>query len=340
MEELNNKAGDARGRKGGRRGSKKNFAMASKIVGRFAGLTKQSSVASEVSEPSESSSAQPSKSKQEKREEWQKAAKKSIDLGPTSPSGSQISTDAPSQTSSTTKIKSMGGLMRKVSPKAGAAASAKSSAASAKGVTPPTSKKRGGGGIFASKLGKMRSDMSFGPSAQMGSNIRSLQSASMILGKFITAKASKKSEDEVLAGFGEEKDSSSDEELKLPALEKQSSKEEAAPANPFAMGKKKNLLGKIGKAASVAKSRLQSAASIDAESDAGGGAVSLTMLSKMAAFQKHTKLLIAAAYVGGQLAPWDQLTKTWMTGIPTSIRFLGRSCRVRLLISFPHFQIR
>ena len=62
-----------------------------------------------------------------------------------------------------------------------------------------------------------------------------------------------------------------------------------------------------------------------------GGGVSMTMLSKMAAFQKHSKILIAAAYVGGTLAPWDQLTKTWMTGIPTSVRFLGRSCRVCII---------
>jgi hypothetical protein len=69
----------------------------------------------------------------------------------------------------------------------------------------------------------------------------------------------------------------------------------------------------------------------DAEGAPAFGGLTLTTLTKVAAFQKSTKILVAAAYVGGQIAPWEQLTKTWATGIPTSIRFLGRSCRVRLI---------
>ena len=45
------------------------------------------------------------------------------------------------------------------------------------------------------------------------SNVKSLQSASVILGKFIKAKAIKKTDDEVLAGFGAEKGGSDDDSL-------------------------------------------------------------------------------------------------------------------------------
>ncbi len=64
--------------------------------------------------------------------------------------------------------------------------------------------------------------------------------------------------------------------------------------------------------------------------DDGDGKVSLDMVSKLAQFQRQTRFLIAAAYVGSHLAPLDELKKTWLTGIPTSIRFLGRSCRVSI----------
>ena len=315
--------------------NRKNFAMASRVVGRFSGLTRQTSGASETSDPSESAPAgasrPPSSSIQGRRgSNWKVAAQKSVD-GP-SPAGSQAS-EVPSQASS--KIKSMGGLVRKISPKQpGSVTPATSSKGGnvLKAGSQPTSKKRSGGSAMSfSKLSKM--NMSFGPTGSFGTNIKSLQSASMILGKFIKTKSSKKTEDEVLAGFGAEKESSSDEELKItkPMLEKQISKEEAHTV------RKKGLLGKIGRAASVAKSKMKSGSSIDEPESGGGGdqgGVSLTMLSKMATFQKQTRLLIAAAYVGGQLAPWDALTKTWGTGIPTSIRFLGRSSRVSTKIKF------
>jgi hypothetical protein len=54
----------------------------------------------------------------------------------------------------------------------------------------------------------------------------------------------------------------------------------------------------------------------------------MAMVSKLAAFQKNTRVLVAAASNPGQTVSFDDLTRTWMTGIPTSIRFLGRSCRV------------
>ena len=44
-------------------------------------------------------------------------------------------------------------------------------------------------------------------------NVKSLQSASMIIGKFIKAKAVKKTDEEVLEGFGAEKQSSDDDSL-------------------------------------------------------------------------------------------------------------------------------
>ena len=44
-------------------------------------------------------------------------------------------------------------------------------------------------------------------------NVKSLQSASMIIGKFIKAKAVKKTDEEVLDGFGAEKHSSDDDSL-------------------------------------------------------------------------------------------------------------------------------
>ena len=43
--------------------------------------------------------------------------------------------------------------------------------------------------------------------------MKSLQSASMIIGKFIKAKAVKKTDEEVLEGFGAEKQSSDDDSL-------------------------------------------------------------------------------------------------------------------------------
>lgn len=44
-------------------------------------------------------------------------------------------------------------------------------------------------------------------------NVKSLQSASVILGKFIKAKAVKKTDEEVLAGFGAEKGDSEEDSL-------------------------------------------------------------------------------------------------------------------------------
>ncbi len=287
-------------------------------------MTRQTSVASEVSESETNSrptSSNVNAQAGSRKGSWMNVAQKSVDQPSISPASSQVSADSskPKQT--------VAGLLRKVSPgKSGQASAASGKVSAAKSiVSPATSKKRGGGGgVFASKMSKMR-DMSFGPSGSVGINVKSLQSASMILGRFIKAKTVKKSEDEVLAGFGAEKENSSDDDNIKNTLERQASVPKEEPTT-----RKKGLLGKIGRAASVAKSRLKSGASFDTPADGpDGGGVSLTMLSKMATFQKQTRILIAAAYVGGQIAPWDQLTKTWLTGIPTSIRFLGRSCRVR-----------
>ena len=82
------------------------------------------------------------------------------------------------------------------------------------------------------------------------SNVKSLQSASMILGKFIKAKAIKKTDEEVLAGFGAE--ISFSEEDSLGQSMKETLKDEKA-------GQKKSLFakdafrmqGKLGAAAKI-----------------------------------------------------------------------------------------
>ena len=82
--------------------------------------------------------------------------------------------------------------------------------------------------------------------------MKSLQSVSTILGRFIKTKASKRTDDEILEGFGAEKDSS-DEELKISHLKtsKDSSDDPGSTPKP-----KKSLFGRINKAASFAKSRM------------------------------------------------------------------------------------
>lgn len=142
----------------------------------------------------------------------------------------------------------------------------------------------------------------------------------MVVGRFMKKKSNKKTDEEVLAGFGAEHESS-EEDFKV----NKSSKSEE-PAKKSIGGGLKN---KFGKMASMAKRQISTASDTskpEAAEDNPG--VSLTMLSKMATFQKSTKILIAAAYVGSAFMAGDTLAKTWMTGIPTSIRFLGRSCKV------------
>ena len=63
----------------------------------------------------------------------------------------------------------------------------------------------------------------------------------------------------------------------------------------------------------------------DAESSGG---FSIHSLSKMAAVQRQARVIIAAAAMGSQIATMDELTKNWVTGAPTSIQFLGKSCKV------------
>ena len=149
--------------------------------------------------------------------------------------------------------------------------------------------------------------------------MKSFQSATMVVGRFMKKKANKKTDDEILAGFGAERDSS-EEDFKI---DKSSKSEDTSKKE----GPKKSAIGmKFGKMASIAKRQMSTASDTAAEESNPG--VSLKSLSKMATFQKSTKVLIAAAYVGSAFMAGDTLAKTWMTGIPTSIRFLGRSCKV------------
>ena len=146
--------------------------------------------------------------------------------------------------------------------------------------------------------------------------MKSIQSATMVVGTLMKKRANKKTDDEILAGFGAERDSS-EEDFKI---DKSSKSEEPKE-------KKKPGFGmKFGKMASKAR-QMSTASDKDAAAEDNLG-VSLKSLSKMATFQKSTKILIAAAYVGSAFMAGDTLTRTWMTGIPTSIRFLGRSCKV------------
>lgn len=144
----------------------------------------------------------------------------------------------------------------------------------------------------------------------------------MVVGRFMKKKSNKKTDDEVLAGFGAEHESS-EEDFKVT----KNGKAADEPAKKSIGG----LKNKFGKMASMAKRQISTASDTSNKTEAGGEdnqGVSLTMLSKMATFQKSTKILIAAAYVGSAFMAGDTLAKTWMTGIPTSIRFLGRSCKV------------
>ena len=142
-----------------------------------------------------------------------------------------------------------------------------------------------------------------------------LQTASVVVGKFMKQKTNKKTDEEILEGFGAEKESSEEEGLRI-EIEKEAVKKPPALKNKF------------GRMASMAKNRQMSVASdTGGQDDPNAGGLSLTMLSKVASFQKSTKILIAAAYVGSAFMAGDTLAKTWMTGIPTSIRFLGRSCK-------------
>lgn len=152
--------------------------------------------------------------------------------------------------------------------------------------------------------------------------MKSLQSATMVVGRFMKKKSNKKTDEEVLAGFGAEHESS-EEDFKVNKTPKVAEE----PAKKSIGGGLKN---KFGKMASMAKRQMSTASDTSNKPEAAeeNPGVSLTMLSKMATFQKSTKILIAAAYVGSAFMAGDTLAKTWMTGIPTSIRFLGRSCKV------------
>lgn len=158
--------------------------------------------------------------------------------------------------------------------------------------------------------------------------MKALATASAVVGKFMMAKSLKKSDEEILADFGAERDSSEDD---FDTVMKQQIQESRKIDQASKVPKKT-----LGKLMSKAK-KLTKKSSMD--SGAGtpfspGGMLdetgfNIAMVSKLATFQKQTRILIAAASVSGQFASLEELTKTWMTGIPTSIRFLGRSCRVK-----------